>query len=1193
MRHLATVQQTRQVATQRPPAKLSSDNFVIRTALLLQWWNPRAMQPRRPHHPRSEAMRTMPNYSQPTPRNFAQLLAFAVAAVVAACGGSSPGVSTASGPAVGADTLPGAQFSSDTGPADGTNKGLPDSVGGDTASDGSTPSGDSDGSSGNQSGSCEFPVSPGPGEPGALCESATDCDSGWCVTGPSGKVCTKTCSSCCPSGYACEATVGASGDNAYVCLPKQNALCRPCLADAECAAVSPGALCVSYGNAGHFCGGTCATDANCFAGHSCQQVDGTTGAGKQCVKTQGECSCTEAAINAGASTTCQATGEAGTCSGTRKCTAKGLSACSATTPTTESCNGLDDDCDGKTDEDGAIGCKNYWFDGDGDGAGLPSAVAQCACAMPAGVTGTSNTDCNDSDPSIHSAATEVCNGKDDDCDGITDFGTTSDIDGDGLVDCIDPDIDGDGIANAGDCSPTNASVFPGAAETCNGIDDDCDGTPDQPGTAGCQPFYNDADQDGFGFGTVQCLCQATGSITSLNNKDCDDSTAQISPSAGEQCGNAKDDDCNGQIDEEGAAGCKLYYTDPDGDGYGAADHACLCGKQGTYQVELGGDCAPGDPAISPGAVEVCNGKDDDCKGGTDESGADGCTTYFADSDGDGAGVGASTQCLCSPAGSFTALTGGDCDDSKASVKPGASEVCDNLDNNCNGKTDEPGAVGCQTWYIDKDGDSFGVVGSGSCLCEPFVPYSTQKGGDCNDGNNQVSPGANEFCDGIDNDCDGVTDEDGATGCSKYLLDEDKDGYGVTGSVKCLCKEAFPYTASLGGDCNDASASANPAAAEVCDTLDNNCDGLTDPAGASGCSTFYFDGDTDGYGTALAAPKCLCGPSDSYTTAVAGDCKDADKAIYPGAAEVCDGKDDNCDGSVDPAGTTGCANYFADGDSDDYGSSVLSQCLCAAKAPFTATKGGDCNDQAAGIHPGASEVCNTVDDDCNGKTDETGGTAQYYMDADGDGYGIGSPITACGPVSPFTATKAGDCNDSDNTAHPGATEVQCNSKDEDCNGSDLCNTCQPTVLESFDSGAPGWTLGPGWGLLSWAGKGGGLGLAYGDGVSSYPTSTSAAVTSKNLLIPYGTTNLQFYYYYTPDPSEYGTYDVLSIQINGQEMVNRTAGDGKAKGWVQFTATGVPASWWGTTIPFAVSAQTKDGGLNNGPGMAVDAITALCN
>ena len=110
------------------------------------------------------------------------------------------------------------------------------------------------GAEGATSGSnCDFPAAPKQGDPGASCQAAGDCDSGYCIEGPSGKICTKTCSDCCPTGFACEAA--SSTDPQFVCRAKLNALCRPCEKDSECIALSIGSLCVSAGIAGRFCGG--------------------------------------------------------------------------------------------------------------------------------------------------------------------------------------------------------------------------------------------------------------------------------------------------------------------------------------------------------------------------------------------------------------------------------------------------------------------------------------------------------------------------------------------------------------------------------------------------------------------------------------------------------------------------------------------------------------------------------------------------------------------------------------------------------------------------------------------------------------------------------------------------------------------------------------------------------------------------
>ena len=115
--------------------------------------------------------------------------------------------------------------------------------------------------------------------------------------------------------------------------------------------------------------------------------------------------------------------------------------------------------------------------------------------------------------------------------------------------------------------------------------------------------------------------------------------------------------------------------------------------------------------------------------------------------------------VCGPSGCYTALVDGDCDDNEPLVGAGSVEVCNSLDDDCNGLIDEPGALGCTTYYLDRDGDGFGVDGSGRCLCEPEGNYATVAG-DCNDGDPQVFPGQVERCNGRDDNCDELIDEEG-------------------------------------------------------------------------------------------------------------------------------------------------------------------------------------------------------------------------------------------------------------------------------------------------------------------------------------------------------------------------------------------------------------------------------------------------
>ncbi len=247
---------------------------------------------------------------------------------------------------------------------------------------------------------------------------------------------------------------------------------------------------------------------------------------------------------------------------------------------------------------------------------------------------------------------------------------------------------------------------------------------------------------------------------------------------------------------------------------------------------------------------------------------------------------------------------GDCDDTNSAIYPGAPDIQDGVDNDCDGEIDEGSPES------DDDGDGFADLD-----------------GDCDDGDAAVYPGAEEIINGVDDDCDGATDE----GTDAY----DDDGDGVSEND---------------GDCNDTTSAISPGAAEILDGLDNNCNGTVDEGTAG------FDDDGDGFtelsgdcddsdgtsypggtevadgadndcdGTVDNGPFLVDDDGDGWTE-LAGDCDDANAYTFPGAPEWFDGEDNDCNGTDDDGMDTtdddGDGQSEAEGDCDDFADTVFS------------------------------------------------------------------------------------------------------------------------------------------------------------------------------------------------------------------------------------------------------------------------------
>jgi len=461
-----------------------------------------------------------------------------------------------------------------------------------------------------------------------------------------------------------------------------------------------------------------------------------------------------------------------------------------------------------------------------------------------------------------------------------DYSGRFDLDGDGLArpaDCDDSDADvlrrswyldadGDGfgagsavdqcsapddryVENDEDCDDDRPEAFPGAAEICNQLDDDCDGVTDNDPEP--VEWYPDEDRDGFGRSEPVVLScpEVEGHVR--NAEDCDDTDAEVNPDAVEVC-NTIDDDCDGDTDDADAdvSGQSVWYVDDDEDGWGdEAVSVVQCFAPSGY-VGAAGDCDDEDAAFNPGAAE------DDCTDPNDYN-CDGSTGY-ADVDGD-------DHPACA-----------DCDDTEPSVNPDATEICnDGVDDNCDGQADDFTAVDALSWYADDDGDGYGDAADLALSCTAPSGYVADDE-DCDDTDGDVNPAATEVCDDadVDEDCDGAADDrdSSADGKTDWYEDGDGDGYGDASSSVSACDEPSGYVDD-DQDCDDSDADLNP------DT------------------PWYADDDGDGYGD-TSSSRASCTQPSGYV-GDDSDCDDSDGDVNPGEDEVClNGVDDDCDSTVD-------------------------------------------------------------------------------------------------------------------------------------------------------------------------------------------------------------------------------------------------------------------------------------------------------
>ncbi|MBN2527424.1 MAG: fibro-slime domain-containing protein [Deltaproteobacteria bacterium] len=712
----------------------------------------------------------------------------------------------------------------------------------------------------------------------------------------------------------------------------------------------------------------------------------------------------------------------------------GLACIGAVGPTEETCDGMDNDCDGDTDE---------------DTAGNPLENTGATCGKDVGICSAGHLVCVDGDWQCNAVwgTDETCDGSDNDCDGQADEtfpnkGNACYSDTDAIADngCMDTNSDGTydckGICEPGQLTCLSGSevcvgmVTPRSEDnTCNGLDDDCDGLLDEdvvetqvcPAGAASWTTFQMEPYSICNAGTMQC----NSSIPAMQCVG-NDGTDVVSPRA-EIC-DGLDNNCEGTVDEttaQSCGGCEIgvdtefdcISTDP-----GAG--RCTVGTR-TCQAVLGSGVADWSSCVGDvgPTAEMCNNLDDDCDGIVDE----------------GISLGP-----CYPAGLIGCVGGvckGECQEGTYTctsgtiscagyVKPvSEGSACDNLDNNCNGDVDEGITNDCGD---DIDTDSWPDAAYGVGICRKGTQYCSPDTESEDPATWGACSGAQgpqkELCNGLDDDCDGKFEDEE----SVDLLDN--QAVSLVGTPCGACNgvyQCLPNSARTPGQIGayELVCVGDEPADEVCNGADDNCndvidDGI-DPVPCGGCVT-GLDTDSPCVPGNPSAGECVEGLNICFDGAMTTACFGS---VGP-VAEVCDGRDNDCDGQSDedfdnmedvvcqvavgecPQGIQQCVSVV-DGE-------IVETSLHCCDAEVW-----DSDSECTSPVVAQMEVCDGRDNDCDDSVDE---------DIAGSGEACGQSLGICEPglmqcvQDPVTKDYAMVC-----VGGSGGTSEECNCLDDDCDG----------------------------------------------------------------------------------------------------------------------------------------------------------------
>ncbi|HPC91193.1 MAG TPA: MopE-related protein, partial [Myxococcota bacterium] len=728
------------------------------------------------------------------------------------------------------------------------------------------------------------------------CNGNDECHSGLCVEGAEGPVCTKLCQlGECPDGWYCRG-MSVGPDVMSVCIPEGANLCKPCKVDTQCGH----GVCLELGDE-KFCTRNCSRLDYCPEGYECQEITHNERLTKECIPVLGTCSCGKS--NHGEERPCVNRNAVGVCQGFETCDKDlGWVGCTALEPSPEICDGIDNDCNGVADDNPRMPEEECYNE-------TPGVEGRCQGTWSCG--GEAGWQCIGPSP-----AAEECNYRDDNCDGE-----------------IDEDFkDSSGryvtMEHCGQCNNSCLGRIPFAEEIVCAVPDDPEEAPfcqvDKcqsgwvlfnnscvpPLSSLCMPCSEDSD---CGYANDKCVllegegyCGRDCSPEAVQGTECPDGfTCTEIDGVGSQC-----------IPTSGTCQCTVSNNGVKRPCENTNAFGTCIGAQVCDGLLGWGPCSAATPE-----EEVCDGIDNDCNGYIDDVDIE-SAPYCANQTGVCEGA---RQSCGGAAGWLPCNTANYVANSPFYEQMEIS--CDGLDNDCNGLIDDGPAPLCEKQEgvcAGKTKPCDGAGGSLECDASVYGPDYQE---------------VETLCDGLDNDCNGIIDDpwpNKGKACSKGL----GECY-ATGVIVCTANQ-------LGVECNAPEIEGDD---EICDGKDNDCDGKIDedfPDLGQGC--FAGVGECRRFGTMV----CNANGDGTVCNAIAG----------PVADELCDGLDNNCDGDTDE-------------DWPDKGKVCLAgQGQCQASGVYRCKSDGSGLECDAVEGTPTDEVCDYLDNDCNGVVDNG------FIDADG-------------------------------------------------------------------------------------------------------------------------------------------------------------------------------------------------------------------